>query len=68
MRSVLKGEATDIADVVAVLLIIVYRFRNNMLHGLKWAYEIRGQLENFTHVNTVLMRVIELHEQSQNQI
>lgn len=62
----LKGETTDVADVAAVLLIIVYRFRNHLLHGLKWAYEIRGQFENFTHANAVLMRAIELQERSQN--
>ena len=67
VRSVLKSKTTDIANVVSVLLIVVYHFRNNLLHGLKWAYEIRGQLESFSHANTVLMRAIELHEQSQNQ-
>ena len=54
----------DVAEVAAALLIIVYRFRNNLLHGVKWAYEIRGQFENFRHANAVLMQAIELHEQS----
>ena len=64
VKRVLKNEAADFAEVAAALLIIVYRFRNNLLHGVKWAYEIRGQFENFRHANAVLMQAIELHEQS----
>ena len=58
----LKGETADIAEIAAGLLIIVFRFRNNLLHGVKWAYQIQGQLENFCHANAVLMRAIELHD------
>ncbi len=64
VKRVLKNEASDLAEVAAALLIIVYRFRNNLLHGVKWAYEIRGQFENFRHANAILMQAIELHEQS----
>src|SRR5690606_12903962 len=59
---VLKNEAEDLSEVSAALLIIVYRFRNNLFHGVKWFYENRGQLENFTHANAVLMQAIELHD------
>jgi hypothetical protein len=64
VKRVLKGEAEDLSDVAAALLIIVYRFRNNLFHGVKWSYELRGQLENFLHANAVLMLAIELHERS----
>lgn len=64
VKRVLKNEGADLAEVAAALLIIVYRFRNNLLHGVKWAYEIRGQFENFRHANAILMQAIELHEQS----
>lgn len=64
VKRVLKNEAADFAEIAAALLIIVYRFRNNLLHGVKWAYEIRGQFENFSHANAVLMQAIELHEKS----
>jgi hypothetical protein len=49
----MKGEAADLSEVAAALLIIVYRLRNNLFHGVKWAYEIQGQLENFNHGNAV---------------
>jgi hypothetical protein len=62
VERVLKGETADLAEVTAALLIIVYRLRNNFFHGVKWAYEIRDQLENFNHGNSVLMQAIELHE------
>ena len=64
VKRVLKNDPASLAEIAAALLIIVYRFRNNLLHGVKWAYEIHGQFENFSHANSVLMQAIELHEQS----
>jgi len=55
VNAVLKSENTNPADCVAALLIIVYRLRNNLFHGAKWAYGIQGQLENFNNANSVLM-------------
>lgn len=66
VESVLKGEDRNLAEIAAALLIIVYRYRNNLFHGVKWAYEIRGQYENFTYANTVLMQAIKLHDRSQD--
>ena len=62
VRKVLNGEDATPEEVAAVVLIIVYRFRNNLFHGVKWSYELQGQLENFMHSNTALMRAIELHD------
>ena len=45
------------------LLMIVWRLRNNLFHGAKWAYGLRDQRENFTHANSVLMRLLERHGQ-----
>lgn len=64
VKKVLQCEPADIAEVAAALLIIIYRLRNNLFHGIKWAYEIRGQYENFTHASAVLMQAIELHQKS----
>lgn len=64
LERVLKNQATTITEVAAATLIIVYRFRNNLFHGVKWAYEIRGQFENFTHANAVLMQAIDLDDRS----
>jgi hypothetical protein len=64
VEAVLKGESDDLGDIAAALLIIVYRLRNNLFHGLKWAYGIQGQLGNFTNANALLMIAIELDRQS----
>ncbi|GBG15714.1 acetylglutamate kinase [Novimethylophilus kurashikiensis] len=58
--AVLKGENTNPADCVAALLIVVYRLRNNLFHGAKWAYGIQGQLSNFTHANATLMNALSI--------
>lgn len=62
VRRVLKGEAEDLSEVAAAVLIVVYRFRNNLFHDVKWSYQIQGQLENFQQANAVLIQAIELHE------
>ena len=62
VEAVLKGEKEDIGAITAALLIIVYRLRNNLFHGLKWADGIRGQLDNFTHANSLLMLALDLNE------
>ena len=53
-------ECHDAWEDAAGLLIVVYRLRNNLFHGLKWAYAIRGQHANFGNANTALARALEL--------
>lgn len=60
VEAVLSGAATTAPEKLIALFIIVYRLRNNLFHGSKWAYSFKGQLDNFTHAGTVLMRAIEL--------
>lgn len=61
VRRVLMNEDAERSEVASAVLIIVYRFRNNLFHGEKWLYEIQGQFENFNHANAVLMQAVELH-------
>ncbi|RDL46550.1 hypothetical protein BLJAPNOD_06744 [Ensifer sp. M14] len=42
-----------------LLTVLVWRFRNNLFHGDKWAYHLQDQLPNFTHANRVLLRLLE---------
>ena len=60
VRSVLQRENNDITDCISALIIVIYRLRNNLFHGVKWAYGIRGQLDNFTHANDVIMKALSL--------
>ncbi len=62
VRAVLSGENVDPADSVAALLIVVYRLRNNLFHGIKWAYELKDQLANFNHANSALMSALDIRE------
>lgn len=61
VQAVLDGSTNDPRDRLLVVLMIVWRFRNNLFHGEKWAYQLQDQLQNFTHANTVLMRLLERH-------
>jgi hypothetical protein len=60
VEAVLKGEKANVSDIVTAVLIVVFRLRNNLFHGVKFAYQMRGQLDNFTHANAVLMRALEM--------
>lgn len=59
VRDVLTGENADPASQLIGCLIIVYRFRNNFFHGIKWAYGLQGQYDNFTHSACLLRKVLE---------
>lgn len=63
VRSVIDGSNNAPEDRMLAILLIVWRFRNNLFHGEKWAYQFQGQLANFTNANAVLMRLIERHGQ-----
>lgn len=67
VRRVLMNQAAECSEIAAALLLIVYRFRNNLFHGEKWLYQIQGRLENFNHANAILMQAIELHRQLRRQ-
>lgn len=63
VRSVLDGSNNDPRDRLLAALMIVWRFRNNLFHGEKWAYQLQDQLSNFTNANALLMRLLERHGQ-----
>ena len=60
VTAVLSGGNNDPAACVTALLIVVYRLRNNLFHGAKWAYGIKGQLDNFTQASLTLMAALEI--------
>ena len=47
VKKVLKREVESKSEQLVVCLSIIYRFRNNFFHGLKWAYGLQEQKENF---------------------
>lgn len=59
VEAVLAEERGDAESVVAAVLLIIYRLRNNLFHGLKWQYGLADQEGNFRHANEVLMEVLE---------
>ncbi|WP_084376616.1 hypothetical protein [Pseudomonas mucidolens] len=61
VQEVVEGVNDPPRDRMLALLMIVWRLRNNLFHGEKWAYELRDQRENFSHANSILMRILERH-------
>jgi hypothetical protein len=60
VRSVLLGNETQDAERTIALLLIIYRYRNNLHHGEKWAYDIQGQRRNFRMASRVLMSIMDM--------
>jgi hypothetical protein len=65
VRNVLSGQDAAPESIASALLIVVYRYRNNLFHGEKWAYQLQEQEQNFSHANEVLMRAVELNRRVQ---
>ena len=59
VEAVLLGHEATPTEIVTALLIIVFRLRNNLFHGIKWAYEMRDQQRNFENAIAVLTRVLD---------
>lgn len=61
VRSALDRTDNDPRNATIAVLIFVCRYRNNRFQGVKWGYELVGQLENFTQADNVLMKVLNRH-------
>jgi hypothetical protein len=56
--SVLTGEQIEPKESLKALLIIIYRFRNNLFHGNKQIVHIDTQIDNFICANNILITVL----------
>ena len=63
VKRVLIREDVEPREIAAAVLIIVYRYRNNLFHGVKWSYALQGQFQNFSHANIALIQAIELNDE-----
>ena len=61
VRAVVDGSDNDPRNRVLAILLIIWRYRNNLFHGEKWTYKMKGQRDNFTHASKALMQMIERH-------
>ena len=62
VAKVLRNETKDLSEIMMALLIVSYRFRNNLFHGEKWLYKIEDQFRNFSFANKVLMKAVDISE------
>ncbi len=60
VNQMLKEVSSTTSEKLIGCLVIIYRFRNNLFHGVKWQYNFLGQLDNFTHANKLLMKLMQL--------
>ncbi|MEO4005821.1 hypothetical protein [Flavobacterium sp. CAU 1735] len=59
VEQVLLGNNTNTWDIILALVIIVYRFRNNLFHGVKDIQVIDEQQTNFENANALLTLLLE---------
>lgn len=58
VRQVLLSNNNSVPDIVLAMTIIVYRFRNNLFHGIKDIQVIHEQRANFEHANSFLKALL----------
>ena len=58
VANMLLGNDNLTSHIVLALTIIVYRYRNNLFHGLKNFRQIDQQEENFRNANQVLISIL----------
>jgi hypothetical protein len=59
VEEVLSGKADDPKAELLALMIIVYRLRNNLFHGLKTLEMLNDQVENLTNASRCLSAIME---------
>lgn len=59
VESVLKGNATSPKEKLLALMIIVYRLRNNLFHGLKTLDMLNDQVQNLSNASRCLAAILE---------
>ncbi len=64
VRKVLISDEQTHEKIIESILIIIYRFRNNLFHGEKDLHNIHLQYENFKIANSFLMKIIWINKKS----
>lgn len=59
VKNVLTEVNTNSEDIIASLILIVNRYRNNMYHGIKDVSRILEQEENFSNANSVIVKFLD---------
>lgn len=59
VKNVLLSQDNELTSKLACCLLIIWRFRNNYFHGLKWAYQFQEQRENFEVSNLIMTKYLE---------
>lgn len=61
VEAVVNGASNSDPDVLKALLLIVWRLRNNLFHGHKWAAHFYDQQDNFDWASQVLMAAVDMN-------
>ena len=59
VSDILQYDNPDIKQILEALLLIAFRLRNNLFHGIKEVERLYEQNENFSKINQMLLIVIE---------
>ncbi|SHK05334.1 hypothetical protein [Pseudozobellia thermophila] len=58
-KDVLLGNKSEVNEVILGLVLIIYRLRNNLFHGVKDMAVINEQKENFEMANYILSKILD---------
>ena len=60
VRRVLSGRPSTEELQAVALLFVIFRLRNNLVHGPKWRGNLANQRDNFRHANSFIKTALEL--------
>ncbi|WP_415451258.1 hypothetical protein [Acetobacter syzygii] len=58
IKEILLSNSRTFEMEAEALLRVISRLRNNFFHGFKWAYNLKGQLNNFVFANSALVKLM----------
>lgn len=64
----LLSHPPDAHGKLLVCLLIIFRYRNNLFHGVKWQYGLEGQKENFDQAIKLLLATIALDDAAKGTV
>lgn len=59
VRAVINGSDDNPRTCTAAIFIIIFRYRNNLFHGIKWQHGLAGERNNFINANAALMKALD---------
>lgn len=60
-KKVISGEETEAKKELTVMFIIIYRYRNNLFYGNKWAEKIKTHRKDCEQITSIMCKILDCY-------